>query len=53
MQNTIKSAENVSQMFPHVGPNEAVDDEVGRGVDHHQDVGDVAEKDGPDREAAQ
>ena len=40
-------------MFPHVGPNDAVDDEVCRGVDHHQDVGDVAEEDCPDGEASQ
>ena len=49
----ISSAQYVSQLFPHVGPNDAVDDEVCRGVDHHQDVRDVSEEDGPDREASQ
>ena len=47
------SANNFSKLFSHVGPDDEVNDEVRRGVDDHEDVGDVAEKDGPDREASQ
>ena len=46
------SAENISDLLPHVCPNNEVDDEVRWGVDHHEDVGDVSEQDGPDREAS-
>ena len=46
------SAENISDLLPHVCPNNEVDDEVCWGVDHHEDVGDVSEQDGPDRKAS-
>ena len=52
-QNEVSSANNFSELLSHVRPDDEVNDEVGRGVDDHEDVGDVAKEDGPDREPAQ